>query len=300
MEDLVERTKKYARSAGRTGLGHYKAAKLSEWSDQWLGRTSVALSAVVGTSIFAHWVQRNEVLFGLVAVLAAGLSAVQGASKLAERAEAHRIAGAEYGRLRRQADMLRLRLEAGDITREKGLAELDRIGEELSELAKQSRALSDSIYYSAIKRFDKDHLEYFESGPSHAGGVVIRREGTTVKYLIVNAKIKPDEWVLPKGHIEPGESAEQAARREVREETGVEAAVREPLDLVEFSAPRGRVQAQFFLMEAVNESQPREDRQVKWCTYDEAVRYLSFKEARRLICQAHVFLLEATSFEKPG
>jgi mutator protein MutT len=255
---------------------------------------------VVATSIFTQWAEKYPVPFGLAAVLAAGLSAVQGTSKLAERVEAHRIAGAEYGRLRRQADMLRLRLEADDITREGGFAELNRIGEELSDLAKKSRALSDSIYYSAVKRFDTDHQEYFENGPSHAGGVVIRREDTTVKYLVVNAKTKLDEWVLPKGHIEPGESAEQAARREVREETGVEAAILESLDSVEFSAPRGRVKAQFYLMEAVKASQPREGRNVKWCTYDEAVRYLSFKEAQRLICQAHLLLLESTSSNKQG
>jgi ADP-ribose pyrophosphatase YjhB (NUDIX family) len=190
--------------------------------------------------------------------------------------------------------MLRLRVQGQDVSRDEGLAELDRIGEELSELAKKSRALPDSIYYPAKQQFDKDHSAYFETSPSHAGGVVIRREDASIRYLVVTAKGAPEEWVLPKGHIEPDESAEQAARREVLEETGVDAAVRDPLDVIEFSAPRGRVRAQFFLMEAVSEGLPSEGRERNWCSYDEATELLSFREAQRLICQAHLLLRNKT------
>jgi 8-oxo-dGTP pyrophosphatase MutT (NUDIX family) len=300
MDDLVERTRKYARSAGRTGLGHYKAAAQSQRWDQWLGGASVVLSAVVGTSIFADWATQHPLPFGLAALLAAGFSAVQGTSKFAEQAAAHRIAGAEYGRLRRHADMLRLRFEAGDLARQEGLAELDRMGEALSDLAKKSRALPDQKYYAAVKNFDQDHPEYLPGSSTHAGGVVIRRVDGVIQYLIVNAKGKRDEWVLPKGHIEAAESAEQAARREVREETGIEALVRAELDSIEFPAPSGRVQGLFFLMEAVSQGQAREDRNVRWCSYEEAIRSLTFKEARRLVCQAHTSLLDASSAEAPG
>lgn len=223
---------------------------------------------------------------------------MQRTSKLDERAEAHRMAGAEYGRLRRRADMLRLQLEGSDISRAEGVAALKQIGEDLSELAKQTRALPDRIYKPARALFDKEHPEYFiitsAPTPTHAGGVVIRRKDAMVQYLIVQAKKAPHEWVLPKGHIERGErreTAEQAARREVLEETGIEAAVWDELDTVEFLASNERVKAQFFLMEAVRENPPHEGRERKWLNFDEALHALQFKEAQRLVCQAHAYIL---------
>lgn len=293
MDDLIARANKYAKSAGRIGEGQYRAARENEAFALLLSSTSTILSAVVGTSIFAQWVQTYPLPFGVAAIVAAALSAVQRTSKLDERAEAHRMAGAEYGRLRRRADMLRLQLEGGDVNRAEGVAALKQIGEDLSELAKRTRALPDRIYKPARDLFDKEHPEYSITQiptPTHAGGVVIRRKDATVQYLIVQAKKEPHEWVLPKGHIMRGETAEQAARREVLEETGVEAAVWDVLDTVEFSAPNELVRAQFFLMEAVKEGSPHESRELKWLTFDEALNMLKFKEAQQLVCQAYILL----------
>jgi hypothetical protein len=78
------------------------------------------------------------------------------------------LAGAEYGRLRRQADMLRLRIEGGDITREAALLQLDLFGEKLSDLAKEARVLPDGIYKRAAHQFDKTHSEYQPSINTHA------------------------------------------------------------------------------------------------------------------------------------
>jgi mutator protein MutT len=55
-----------------------------------------------------------------------------------------------------------------------------------------------------------------------SGGAVIR-DG---RILVI--RVRAQEWELPKGGIEPGETAEQAAVREVREETGIES----PLEIV--------------------------------------------------------------------
>ena len=49
-----------------------------------------------------------------------------------------------------------------------------------------------------------------------AGGLVVGPQG---KILVVNQN--GDSWSLPKGHLDPGESALQAARREITEESGV-------------------------------------------------------------------------------
>ena len=51
-------------------------------------------------------------------------------------------------------------------------------------------------------------------GLTHAGGVVFRETNGMVQYLLLQATNNSREWVLPKGHIEPGESPQYAAVRE--------------------------------------------------------------------------------------
>ncbi|MEM9737525.1 MAG: NUDIX domain-containing protein [Bacteroidota bacterium] len=55
-----------------------------------------------------------------------------------------------------------------------------------------------------------------------AGGVIVRKEQKQYWYLaILKQHGNSQEWTLPKGHIEVGESAREAAIREIREETGL-------------------------------------------------------------------------------
>lgn len=164
MDDLVVRVNKYALGAGRTQEGQYSGARRDERLSNWMGWTSAVLSGVVGTSIFAQWVQKYPIIFGMAAIVAAALAAVQRTAKLSERAEAHRLSGAEYGRLRRRADMLRLRIEGKDLTREQALVQLDSLGEKLSDLAKQARVLPLAIYKRAAREFDRSHPEYLSNG----------------------------------------------------------------------------------------------------------------------------------------
>jgi 8-oxo-dGTP pyrophosphatase MutT (NUDIX family) len=65
-----------------------------------------------------------------------------------------------------------------------------------------------------------------------AGGVVVRRMRGRVFLAVV--RVRDDVLALPKGHPDPGESAAEAARREVREETGLEAELVEKLDDIRY------------------------------------------------------------------
>ena len=122
--------------------------------------------------------------------------------------------------------------------------------------------------------------------PTHAGGVVVRRQGGDLRFLLVTARRQPSLWVFPKGHIEDGETVEQAAVREVQEEAGVEATVVAPIGATEFRSARGQVRAQFYLMDFVSEGTPGENRRRIWATADEARRALIYEDARLLIVRA--------------
>src|SRR5439155_23315265 len=56
---------------------------------------------------------------------------------------------------------------------------------------------------------------------AQAGAITIRRQGPTPMVLLARAKKNPLEWIFPKGHIEPGETAAETAVRELQEEAGV-------------------------------------------------------------------------------
>jgi len=122
--------------------------------------------------------------------------------------------------------------------------------------------------------------------PTHAGGVVVRGRGAELRVLLVTARRQPNQWVFPKGHIESGETVEQAALREVLEEAGVEATVSGPIGTLEFRNARGVVRAQFFLMAFVAEGSPGEDRRRGWFTIEEARQALGYEDARMLVVQA--------------
>ena len=121
------------------------------------------------------------------------------------------------------------------------------------------------------------------AGLTHAGGVVTapRRGAPTV--LLARASRPPHDWVLPKGHIEPGETPEQTARREVLEETGVEAGVIASLGDVTFVYRQGEVRVRYFLMRFERMGTAQESREIRWCTLDEAEHLLTFASIKHIV-----------------
>jgi 8-oxo-dGTP pyrophosphatase MutT (NUDIX family) len=98
---------------------------------------------------------------------------------------------------------------------------------------------------------------------------------------------------LPKGHVDPGESSEQAATREVREEAGVEARLVEKLGDVRYWYQRdGRRIAKhvaFFLFEYESGDPSLHDTEVevaRWMPLEEAVASLSYKGEREMVERA--------------
>jgi 8-oxo-dGTP pyrophosphatase MutT (NUDIX family) len=122
--------------------------------------------------------------------------------------------------------------------------------------------------------------------PTHAGGVVYKMKNDSAWYLLISPKSNRDEWVLPKGHIDPGENEEQAALREVREETGVVARVVCPVKRVQFTVKGAAIIASFYLMELLSETGASEGRRMEWLPLDAAMKAATHPETQQLILAA--------------
>ncbi|MFN7915344.1 MAG: NUDIX domain-containing protein [Vicinamibacterales bacterium] len=119
---------------------------------------------------------------------------------------------------------------------------------------------------------------------THAGGVVVRERDGRAECLLVRALPPPHDWVLPKGHIDPGERPEACARREVAEEAGVDAVVQRLLGYDTYVTPQGKhVSAVFFLMRYSGEVESLEQRECQWVTLEGALDALPFTGARELV-----------------
>lgn len=126
-----------------------------------------------------------------------------------------------------------------------------------------------------------------------AGGVVVRRFSGVWQFAAIRPCNRKRIWALPKGHIEEHETPEQAALREVREETGLRTQLDELLGEVSYSFnnKHGRVNktVTFFLLLWQSGSvipQPGEADDARWFNLEDANENLSYQGERELVLKA--------------
>jgi 8-oxo-dGTP pyrophosphatase MutT (NUDIX family) len=114
-----------------------------------------------------------------------------------------------------------------------------------------------------------------------AGGVVMRDGQVALVH-----RPRYDDWTLPKGKLDPGESFEEAALREVAEETGLHGVlVRELPGTTYKVAGRPKV-VRYWLMDVQHEGPfvPNDETdQLRWVTPDEALRLLTYDRDRDVV-----------------
>lgn len=126
-----------------------------------------------------------------------------------------------------------------------------------------------------------------------AGGVVFRMDAGQPLFLLIRDSYQ--NWGFPKGHIEAGEEADAAARREVAEETGLgRLALRGAIETIDwFFRFRGQLihkRCQFFLMESTDATtSPQRAEGItacRWITFEEAESLISYPNAREVLRRA--------------
>jgi len=142
-----------------------------------------------------------------------------------------------------------------------------------------------------------------------AGGVVFRvRDGSGFDVVVI--RTHEGRWQLPKGWVEDGESMEQTAVREVREEAGVDAEPVGPLGTIEYwytstydlEPVRVHKHVHVFLLRYLGGSTDDHDDEVteaRWTEIAEAERMLAFKDEKRMVALARQSLEQAAREPKP-
>jgi 8-oxo-dGTP pyrophosphatase MutT (NUDIX family) len=136
-----------------------------------------------------------------------------------------------------------------------------------------------------------------------AGGVVFRRRDSRIEVALISVGGE-NRWQLPKGLVDAGESAETAALREAREETGIETELVAPIDKIEYwyyaTNRGGRVRfhkfVHFYLLRYLSGDVRDHDAEVneaRWVEIDEARTMLAFAGERKVLERTREMLAAA-------
>lgn len=132
-----------------------------------------------------------------------------------------------------------------------------------------------------------------------AGCVVFTYDTTQRKYLLVQ-NVRGNHWEFPKGRMEPGETTQEAALRELKEETNIEGKIMQPFEATmsytsTFDDDPIQKTVYFFIAQA-HSTDPvlsHEHGAYGWFSYEDALKQLTYINSQEILTQAHDFLEKA-------
>jgi 8-oxo-dGTP diphosphatase len=121
-----------------------------------------------------------------------------------------------------------------------------------------------------------------------SGGVVWRRRPGGDPEVVVVHRPRYDDWSLPKGKLDPGETWEQAALREVEEEVGLRGRLGDELPPVTYRDNKGREKVvRYWLMQPEDPDAPftpnDEVDEMRWLDFAAAAAQLSYPHDAELV-----------------
>jgi len=124
-----------------------------------------------------------------------------------------------------------------------------------------------------------------------AGGVVCRSNGSGKTQVVVVHRPAYDDWTLPKGKIDPEETPEECALREVKEETGYKCELVRPLGCTAYVDRRGRNKVACYWVMHVISGRFRPGGEVDrmhWLSLSDAVKRLTYIRDKTLLAQQNL------------
>jgi 8-oxo-dGTP pyrophosphatase MutT (NUDIX family) len=132
------------------------------------------------------------------------------------------------------------------------------------------------------------------------GAIAFKKVNSAVKFLLIKNK-RSSNWSFPKGHIEVGETDEQTAIREVKEETGIDIDIIRGFKGKSVYQIQGKIEKTVYIFAARAKTtditiQQEEIESYKWADYRSAMKSLKFDNDRSILWRANTFLRKSGAY----
>ncbi|KAL7073091.1 hypothetical protein ACQ4LE_008103 [Meloidogyne hapla] len=132
-----------------------------------------------------------------------------------------------------------------------------------------------------------------------AGLLIYRKNANIVEYLFLQASKLSHHWTPPKGHVDPGENEWQAAIREVKEESGIDA--NEQLTIIKdfkhemFYYVKSELKRVTYWLAKANDSNiqvtlSHEHLEFRWVNYEDALDLVTREEMKEMLEKADDYI----------